>query len=175
LGIELARGSFNGAWNCFLPILACIFGSMASEWVKHHEAKGQDWRVRALLLETTALFVVSFVPASVPDVLLNTTLSFITGFQLCLFRTSRWGAHNTTICTGNLRTVGQFLYGAFHDRTRESWVRLIDYVSLVTAFVLGAAVGVPICLLTGSWAALAGCLLCAVLTGVLAGAARSLW
>lgn len=168
LGIELARGSFSGAWSCLVPIISCVLGAATSEWVKHREIKERDWRIRALLAESTVLIAVSFIPATIPDEWVNAILSFTTGFQLCLFRTSRWGVHNTTICTGNLRSVGQFLFDACHARTYESWIRLIGYTSLVVSFILGAAIGVPICLLTGTQAVLAGGVLGLVLTGILA-------
>ncbi len=169
LGIYLAQGNLDGAWNCLVPVIACVFGAVASEWVKNHTGKEHSWRIRALLAETLVLLAIGYVPASVPDSWVNTTLSFVTGFQLCLFRVSRWGAHNTTICTGNLRSVGQFLYGACRERSRESWIRAIGYTLLVSAFVLGAAVGAQACLRAGSRAVLAGGLLSAVLTGALAG------
>lgn len=157
-GIQLAKGDLSAAWNCLIPMLACVLGAAASEWVKHRASKGREWRKNALLAELLALLLAAFLPAAVPDGAVNAVFSFITGFQLCLFRTGPWGAHNTTICTGNLRSVGQFLYAALAQRDKSAWSRLAGYTTVVFTFALGAGVGVPLCLWLGDLAALAGCL-----------------
>lgn len=163
LGIMLARAEWEGALNCLIPILACVFGAAASEFVKHRASAQKDWRQTALFVEAIALCAVVLVPSGVGDIFVNTALSFITGFQLCLFRNSQWGAHNTTICTGNLRSVGQFLYAALSDRTGDSCGRLIKYSCVVFSFVIGAAAGVPVCVWLGSMACLFGALIASVL------------
>lgn len=170
LGITLAQGNWMGAVNCFLPIVACMMGAVASEFTKHHTpVKFREWRKIALAAELIALFIVGLIPTSIPDVVVNTALSFITGFQLCLFRTSQWGAHNTTICTGNLRTTGQYLYGAVSDKTPESWTRFIKYSLIVFSFVVGAGVGVPLCNWLGNAASIFGSLIIAgLLTAIIA-------
>ena len=167
LGITMAQGNFSGAMDCLIPILGCVFGAFTSELVRIRFPGHHDWRKRALILELLALLVVGFIPAGVPDAVVNTTLSFVTGFQLCLFRSCRWGAHNTTICTGNLRSVGQFLFGALHQRTKDAAVRLIFYTCLVFSFVVGSAIGVPVCTLLGGNASWIGCVISAILVAAI--------
>lgn len=167
LGITVAQGDFAGAMACLVPILGCVLGAFASELVRVCFPGHHDWRKRALILELLALLLVGFIPAAVPDAVVNTTLSFVTGFQLCLFRSCRWGAHNTTICTGNLRAVGQFLFGAIHQRTRDTVSRLVFYACLVFSFVVGSAVGVPICGLLGGLASWIGCIVSALLVAAI--------
>lgn len=167
LGITAAQGDFAGAMACLVPILGCVLGAFASELVRVCFPGHHDWRKRALILELLALLLVGFIPAAVPDAVVNTTLSFVTGFQLCLFRSCQWGAHNTTICTGNLRAVGQFLFGAIHQRTRDAVSRLVFYTCLVFSFVVGSAVGVPICGLLGGLASWIGCIISAILVAAI--------
>jgi len=108
LGIMLAMGNWEAAIQCFIPILACILGASSSEFVRYSFSKRFDWRRISLLMEALALLSIAFVPENTADTAVTTGLSFIAGFQLCLFRSCEYGAHNTTICTGNLRSVGQY-------------------------------------------------------------------
>ncbi len=156
LGIMLAQGEWSAALTAGLMILAAVFGAVLSEVLRVRFGRDRDWRRLALALEAAALAAVAFVPATVPDLAVNVVMSVVSGFQLCLFRTSQWGAHNTTICTGNLRTVGQFLFGAFNERTAASWSRFVKYTALVLSFVVGSAAGVPLCAWVGTYASLAG-------------------
>ncbi len=167
LGIKLAQGEPLKAWACLVPMLACVLGVLANEWIKHHGRKS-NWQRNALVAQMAALAVVSFIPAGVSNDLVNGCLSFITGFQLATFRTCRWGGLNTTICTGNLRSIGQHLYSALAERTPESLSRLGGYTALVLCFALGAGVGVPLCTALGPLAALVGAAISAALAAALA-------
>jgi len=156
LGITLGNADWVGALNCAIPIAACVLGAALSEWLRCRRGEDRDWRKAALLAECCALMAVGFLPRSVPAWIVNTALSGITGFQLCLFRKSKWGAHNTTICTGNLRTLGQFAFSAVHERSPDARTRFIQYGLLVFSFVLGSAAGVPVCGWIGPAAAFFG-------------------
>ena len=77
-------------------------------------------------------------------------VSFFMGFQLCLFRTCMGTAHNTTICTGNIRNVGQKLYKVFTDRDRGSCKVFLTFAALTFSFAAGAVPGTLISLRLGS-------------------------
>lgn len=145
LGISLARGEWNSAVTFFLPILCCVLGAAFSELVKKiitgKESLQGDWRKYALVMEAVVLFIIGCVPASAPDMLVTLPISFFMGFQLCLFRKFIGTAHNTTICTGNLRNVGQQLFAALDERTAVSAKRLAMFAALTFSFALGAVPG----------------------------------
>ena len=99
LGISLALGDWAGALLYFLPVLACISGAVFSQWLKKlvsTAGKKGDWRKKALVLEAAMLFAVGFVPAGTANIAVTVFISFVMGFQLCLFRTCMGVAHNTT-------------------------------------------------------------------------------
>ena len=107
-------------------------------------------------MELAALVMVGFIPQSVPDFWVNAFMSLVTGFQLDVFRTWAGGNHNTTICTGNLRTMGQLFYSWLFRRTDVVSQKAATYVGLLLSFPLGASVGALLCLWMGvraSWAA----------------------
>lgn len=153
LGINLALGNWYVALTYFLPIAACIFGAAFSEFLKAALVKSRltgDWRKAALLLEAGALLAVGFAPLHRMNMAVTIFVSFFMGFQLCLFRTCMGTAHNTTICTGNIRNVGQKLYKVFTDRDRGSCKVFLTFAALTFSFAAGAVPGTLISLRLGS-------------------------
>lgn len=144
LGIHLALGNWYVALTYFLPIVSCILGAAFSEFLKallgRRDIKG-DWRKAALLLESAALFLAGCVPLGVMNMAVTLFVSFFMGFQLCLFRTCMGTAHNTTICTGNIRNVGQKLYKYIAERDRVSLKILCTFAALTFSFSAGAVPG----------------------------------
>lgn len=144
LGINLALGNWYTALTYFLPIVSCIFGAAFSEFLKAMIGKTSlngDWRKIALVLEAAALFFVGCIPLDFMDMAVTTFVSFFMGFQLCLFRTCMGTAHNTTICTGNIRNVGQKLYKVLAERDLQSLRILGIFASLTFSFAAGAVPG----------------------------------
>lgn len=63
------------------------------------------------------------------------------GYQLCLFRECLGIAFNTTICKGNIRNVGQLLYNALDEKSKDSIRKLIIFTCLTFSFAVGAIPG----------------------------------
>ena len=144
LGINMALGQWQNALSFFIPIVACILGAAFSELVKAlliiHKFKG-DWRKLALILEAISLFFIGLIPTSCPDIIVTNLVSFFMGYQLCLFRECLGIGFNTTICTGNIRNVGQLLYNALDEKSKDSIRKLIIFTCLTFSFALGAIPG----------------------------------
>ncbi|WP_075809219.1 YoaK family protein [Paraclostridium sordellii] len=144
LGINIALGQWQNALSYFIPIVACILGAAFSELVKAliiiHKFKG-DWRKLALILESISLFFIGLIPTSCPDIIVTNLVSFFMGYQLCLFRECLGIGFNTTICTGNIRNVGQLLYNALDEKSKNSIRKLIIFTCLTFSFALGAIPG----------------------------------
>ena len=141
LGINIALGNWKIALSYFLPIAACILGAVFSEWLKKIIKTTGDWRKKALILEAAMLFGVWFIPADTANMAVTVFISFVMGFQLCLFRSCMGVAHNTTICTGNIRNVGQKLYGFLAARDAGSFRAFFIFFMLTFSFMLGAIPG----------------------------------
>lgn len=123
LGINIALGEWLEALHYFIPIITCILGAAFSKLIEtiliNFNFKG-DWRKFALVLEGIALFLIGLIPSSFPDIIVTNLVSFLMGYQLCLFRNCLGIPFNTTICTGNIRTVGLFLFGALDKESNDS-------------------------------------------------------
>ena len=144
LGINIAICQWQDALSYFFPIVACILGAAFSELVKSiliaHKFKG-NWRKLALVFEAISLFFIGLLPTSCPDIIVTNLVSFFMGYQLCLFRECLGIAFNTTICTGNIRNVGQLLYNTLDKKSKDSIRMLVIYTCLTFSFALGAIPG----------------------------------
>ena len=149
LGINIALGEWLEALHYFIPIVTCILGAAFSKLIEtiliNFNFKG-DWRKFALVLEGIALFLIGLIPSSFPDIIVTNLVSFLMGYQLCLFRNCLGVPFNTTICTGNIRTVGLFLFGALDKESRDSLKKVIIFTILTFSFAVGAIPGTLISL-----------------------------
>lgn len=149
LGINIALGNWQEALRYFIPIVACILGAAFSELIKsiliRHKYIG-DWRKLALVIEAIALFCIGIIPTYCPDIIVTNLVSFFMGYQLCLFRECLGIAFNTTICTGNIRNVGQLLYNALDEKSKDSIKKLFTFTCLTFSFAVGAIPGTLISL-----------------------------
>ncbi|SCI41619.1 Predicted membrane protein [uncultured Clostridium sp.] len=87
------------------------------------------------------MFSIGFIPLSVLDFIVTNLVSFWMGYQLCLFKKCLGVGYSTTICTGNIRTIGQFLYDALEEENKFYTIKLITFTVLTFSFALGAALG----------------------------------
>ena len=149
LGINIALGEWLEALHYFIPIVTCILGAAFSKLIEtiliNFNFKG-DWRKFALVLEGIALFLIGLIPSSFPDIIVTNLVSFLMGYQLCLFRNCLGVPFNTTISTGNIRTVGLFLFGALDKESRDSLKKVIIFTILTFSFAVGAIPGTLISL-----------------------------
>lgn len=149
LGINIALGEWLEALHYFIPIITCILGAAFSKLIEtiliNLNFKG-DWRKFALILEGIALFLIGLIPRSFPDIIVTNLVSFLMGYQLCLFRNCLGFPFNTTICTGNIRTVGLFLFGALDREGNDSLKKLLTFTILTFSFAAGAIPGTLISL-----------------------------
>ena len=149
LGISIALGEWLEALHYLIPIVTCILGAAFSKLIEtiliNFNFKG-DWRKVALVLEGIALFLIGLIPSSFPDIIVTNLVSFLMGYQLCLFRNCLGVPFNTTISTGNIRTVGLFLFGALDKESRDSLKKVIIFTILTFSFAVGAIPGTLISL-----------------------------
>ena len=159
LGMNLFQGRWSAISGVLLPILGNITGAFLAELLKRTQSglSKRTWQRSTVAIELVVLGVIALLPDVVPDVLANWFLSVTAGFQLSNFRSCEGTAHNTTICTGNLRTIGQFLCAAVLTRKSQDVVKLLRYVLVVVAFPVGAGLGAVLTLRLANYAAWVCC------------------
>ena len=173
MGISMAKGDWAAAGSYFLPILACVLGAAAGEALKAKHSKEKNWCVTALVVLAAAFVAVGLIPASVTDSLVANLMAFVTGYLFTLFRTTQWGAFSSTVCTGNLRSVGQYLFSALNERTAAAWTRLVVFTAVVFAFVAGIIVGVHVSNALATFAIMVAALIPVAMAVVIAKDARA--
>lgn len=153
LGVSLATGDVAGSWPFLAPILAAILGVLFCELVRHRfdRVLFGSWQKNMLAFEILIVAGAAFIASGWHDVLIACVFSFITEAQLAVFGKWEGKGHSTTICTGNIRNLGQYLYPAITVHDRESLRTAVLYGVMVFSFAAGAMLGVLVCELLGTF------------------------
>lgn len=125
------------------PILAFILGVIVSECVKKRSPIPfiKDSARAILILEVVILFIIGFIPSSIPDQIVTVTISFVSSLQISSFRTLVDSPYSTTMSTGNLRSASYAAYIAFTEKDSKAAIRSLRYFTIILSFLLGAFLG----------------------------------
>ncbi len=164
MGLSLYLRDKSMFLAALLPICGSVLGAAAYQIIRYRMREKPPLLLKkgSILVELVMLTAVSFAPKTISDNLVNWALSVATGFQLSTFRTYAGAAHNTTICTGNLRTLGQKIGDLICLRNRESAKKAGQYFCLLFSFPLGAFLGGFACQLLHAHALILGAFLLAL-------------
>lgn len=168
LGIRLADGQWLGALFCAAPILAFCAGILLTEFLRHTLSGRMvaRWEHAVLVLEGVLLAICAFVPVTVPHLVVNTAVSFVCSVQVHTFRAVAGAPYASTMCTGNLRSALECLYGGVSRKDSAAKKRAYLYFFIIALFALGAGMGAVVSRRLGPPAVLFACALL-VLAGLL--------
>lgn len=148
--------SFERKWSeviiHIVPIAAFILGVIATEVIKANFFTFfiSKWEHAVLVFEIIILFIIGFLPKTVPNNIVNVTISFATSLQFCSFKKLSDSPYATTMCTGNLRSASQAAYAAFTKKDPEVAKRALRYFIVIFSFLLGTFLGAFLTLSIGS-------------------------
>jgi uncharacterized membrane protein YoaK (UPF0700 family) len=143
LGVFAAAGDWVGAVRHVLPILAFFVGVGVAEMVGDPPAGRRLERPQrsALVLEIAVLAVVGALPGSFSNTVIILAVAFIAALQSTIFgRIGGWSV-NTTMTTGNLRTVAASAYRVLLRQERDASPQAVAFGTICIAFLLGAGLG----------------------------------
>ena len=154
LGIALSRQDWADAFQIIIPIIAARFGAMVASNLKSRlgDRKPGLWQETILLSQAIMFIIVGFTPSSFPNIVVNSFMTFISTFQLSAFRTLDGMACNTTISTGNLRTIGHLWSESYNKRDKISRNFAAKYTFVVGTFVVGSFLGALASMKLGGYA-----------------------
>lgn len=170
VGIGLTKGNFKQAFMAFLPILAFIVGAIVAEKIKDLKApsiifvKGTECTI--IVIEAIVIFIIGFIPATVPDIFVTVPISFVSSVQISSFRTLVDSPYCTTMCTGNLRSACHAAYMAVTKKDKKSAAVTLRYGIIILSFLIGSCIGGISTLLIGYksiWITVAILILCVCL------------
>lgn len=145
--VRAASTEYNGAILNIPPFLAFIAGVLVAEYIKD---KQTSHRRAILLLEFVILFIVGWLPTSVPNMLITMSIAFVSSLQIATFNKLEKWSYNSTITTGNLRTAAQASYSAFVKHDPEAKRKFIGFTAIILSFVSGALTGTLFCAYLGN-------------------------
>ena len=137
--VRAASPEYDGALQNVPPFLAFIAGVLVAE---HLKARLIDKHRRAVLaLECVILFIVGWLPGSVPNMIITISVAFVSSLQIGTFNKLGDWSYNSTITTGNLRTAASASYDGFINHNEEAKKKFIAFVVIIVSFISGALFG----------------------------------
>ena len=143
LGIHLAEEDYGKALYCIVPIAAFAVGVFITDvFKKIFSEKGFNiYEYYIIVIEIILLTIVGVIPASVPDGVVNVTISFVCSLQVNSFRKIKNMPYATTMCTGNLRSGTDKLFQYLINKEKNSGVEAAHYFGIIALFIIGAILG----------------------------------
>ncbi|MGN0846359.1 MAG: YoaK family protein [Kiritimatiellia bacterium] len=156
-GMSLAQGDFAAVVKYLIPILAFAVGVGFVEIVRMRwrALSWLHWRQLMVLIEAAILTVCFFLPGGRADMVANLIVSVACALQVQTFRKVHGAPFASTMCTGNLRSMTLALIAWRRTGQREARLQAVHLAGVTCAFLLGAAVALPLISRFGERAVLA--------------------
>ena len=153
--IAVSGGRWHSAVGYLPPLVAFVAGVAVAETLRRPRMAQLLRRpVRAaVVLEMLVLAAVGAGPAGIPNAVVTVAVSFVAAIQTSTFRILVDDAYNTTMTTGNLRTMSQAVFVGLADHDAAARNRARRFALVIAGFVLGAVLGGLITKGVGTFAA----------------------
>ena len=157
LAIGAANLDQNQVFHYFSPIASFWMGVIFSKYLFHSKFNEHKihWRRGILYIEIILFILIGFIPKTIPDIIVNSMISFCAALQFCSFRTFGGKTNYASVfCTGNMRSCAEALYLGIVHQEKEELQKGIRYFALLIAFFIGVLVGAVGNCYFGSYAAI---------------------
>lgn len=144
--VLMSIAAFNldwaGAARYFVPILFFALGVPVASIIRKlcNNISHLHWRQVVLAIEIAALFAVGFLPEEL-NTLANSVVGLICSMQVQTFRKVDGHPFASTMCTGNLRSGMDALYGFFQSHNSAALYTSLHYFGVIFVFGCGAGLG----------------------------------
>jgi uncharacterized membrane protein YoaK (UPF0700 family) len=141
--IDASKRQWTPALAHVWPLLAFIAGVALASHIKSGRAEQVVPRplVWTMAVQSVALAMIGFVPASVPHSFVTVPISFLAAMQIGLFRNIGDLVYLPVATTGNLMRFVEAAYDGFVERDARSRRAFGVYGTLILAFGCGALIG----------------------------------
>lgn len=143
LGLRLMEGDWPQALNYFAQVASYVVGILVAGVVKRRiGTKGNlHWRQIVIFAEFILVTIIGYIPASFPPEPVNVIVAFICSVQVASFDSLEGTSFATTMCTGNLRQMGEHILAFAVDKRPGALRGVFKYVAIIVSFVMGAVIG----------------------------------
>ncbi len=147
MAISFGKGDWLDGLYFLIPISAYLLGAFVSEILPSPVRKLGFLRFDTCLIifETAVLFIIGFIPLSVPHQVVQVIVNFIASMQYNTFRQAEGIPMATTFCTNHIRQIGVGLAKAVGKKDGAAMRRGLIHAGMVFAFFSGAAVLTFLC------------------------------
>ncbi len=118
LGINLASGEFGQAARYLPPILLFLIGIIVTNGLQHRFPTGGRivWQNVALFFEALGIFLFRIFCSDIAKCLCGFWTFFFAAIQYASYRRLAGMPYATTMTTGNLRSMADYLYQRFFKK-----------------------------------------------------------
>lgn len=143
LTVNLSRRQWPEMLAHLWPILAFVVGVIIASFIKSKRGHEAAFYPALLVIGVHALvlFVIGFVPESVPNAFVTVPIAFIAAVQISMYRQVGSLAYIPIATTGNLTRLIEGAYAGLVDGDSEQRANTHVYLIIVGSFVGGAALG----------------------------------
>ncbi|WP_460288433.1 YoaK family protein [Clostridium sp. CTA-7] len=145
VALAITKRNYKDVFMAALPILAFVAGVLVTEIIRERSINNYEESTKAekfiLIIEAVVLFIVGFIPTTIPHIFVTTTIAFVSSVQISSFRRLVDSPYSTTMCTGNLRVASQSAYLAIIKKDKSASSRSFRYIIVIFSFLFGASLG----------------------------------
>jgi uncharacterized membrane protein YoaK (UPF0700 family) len=143
MGIAASKGDWRQTLLSFMPVLANIIGVITVETIKGHLKVffTSNWLRLVLVLEAIVLFIVGFIPSTLPNQIATVIIAFVASLQINSFKKLVDSPYCTAITTANMRTITENAYLAIIEKDSTETVKTIRYMTIMFSFIVGGFIG----------------------------------
>ncbi|MGN1113615.1 MAG: YoaK family protein [Oscillospiraceae bacterium] len=147
MAVEFGKGHWLKGCYFFIPAAAYFSGTFISEIVpKPVKRFGLlRWDTCLIAVEMIVLFVVGWIPLSVPDQVVQVSINFIASMQYNTFRQAEGIPMATTFCTNHVRQLGVGVAKYVRKNDKPALQKGLKHGLMIGCFFVG---GVIVSLLT---------------------------
>lgn len=144
MGIAFGKKNWELGFYFLIPIAAYCGGAILSEVLPHTVRKTcwLRWDTCLIAIEIVILFLIGWIPLSLPDQIVQILINFIASMQYNIFRQAEGIPMATTFCTNHVRQVGVCLAKILRGKGKDRGVlhRGLVHLLMLTGFFTGACV-----------------------------------
>lgn len=147
MAMSFGKGDWAGGLYYLIPFSAYLLGAFVSEILPSPVKRlgFLRWDTYLVLFETAVLFLLGFVPLSVPHQIVQVAVNFLASMQYNTFRQAEGIPMATTFCTNHIRQVGVGFAKAVRKRDSAALRRCLIHLGMVASFFVGAALLTALC------------------------------
>ena len=147
MGMSFGKGDWAGGLYYLIPFAAYLLGAFVSEILPSPVKKlgFLRWDTYLIIVETAALFLLGFVPLTVPHQIVQVIINFLASMQYNTFRQAEGIPMATTFCTNHIQQVGVGFAKALRKKDSTALRRGLIHLGMVACFFVGAALLTSLC------------------------------